>query len=545
MRVKMMFAVAAAVLALPMAVRAEDAPAIVIKVKSIEGILADARYVAKMAGPDIEEKLKQGEGVIGGFKGKQGLYGIDVTRPIGFYANITAGVTDSSAVLLVPIADEKAFLTFLENPQLMLKPKKDDDGIYSIENLPIPNVPVAVPGFFRFENKYMYFTAMEKGNIDKKKLIDPAKVLGNVTDIISVQVNVAEIPDLLKQIGLTQLDGMLSNLKEKKDENEPPAVTKLKEQVLDFVGNQLKAVLNDGESLTLKLGVDAKKDDISLDIAFKAKAGTQLAKDMAAAGKTKTLFGGLASKDDAVTVNWTVTIPEEIRKNLAPAPETAIKEGIEKEKDATKQALMKKAAETIMPTIKAGEIDAGLSLRGPDRDGHYTGVGGVRLKEGKGVESFFRDVVKNIPDKDKEKITLDAASAGDMKIHKATADDMGDDAKKVFGSNAVYFAFRDDALVFALGADGLAAIKEAAGLQLADSKACLSVVVSVARAAGLDVKEQKAAKVAKDVFGSDPKGLDTVTITATMTDHVHLKLNVKGKIISFGAKAAGVAGEDK
>src|SRR5262245_44487101 len=101
MRVKMILAVAIAALVLPMAVRAEE-PAIVVKIKSLEGVLADARYVAKMAGPDIEEKLKQAEGVLGGFKGKEGLYGIDVTRPIGFYANITAGLTDSSAVLLVP-----------------------------------------------------------------------------------------------------------------------------------------------------------------------------------------------------------------------------------------------------------------------------------------------------------------------------------------------------------------------------------------------------------------------------------------------------------
>jgi hypothetical protein len=541
MRVKMILAVAVAALALPLAVRAEEAPTIVLKVKSLEGILADARYIAKLAGQ--EEALKQAEGVLGGFKGPDGLYGIDVKRPIGLYATITAGLTDSSAVLLIPIANEKAFLEFLESPQLMLKPKKDDDGVYAIENLPIPNLPVAVPGFFRFENKYMYFTAMEKGNIDKKKLLDPAKVLANISDIVSLQVNVAEIPDLLKQIALTQIENVITGLKEKKDANEPPAVTKLKEQVLDFVNNQLKAVLNDGESLSLKFGVDAKKDDIALDFAFKAKAGTQLAKDMAAAGKAKTLFAGLATKNDAITVNGTVNIPEEIKKTLAPAIEAAIKQAVEEEKDQVKQALMKKAAESLMPTLKAGEIDAGFSMRGPDKDGHFTGVGGLKLKEGKGIEAFLRDVIKQVPEKDKAKITVDAASAGDVKIHKVTADDMGEDAKKIFGSDAIYFAIRDDALLFAMGADGLAAIKEAATVSAGESKAALNVVISVARAAAMDVKEQKAAKAAKDVFGSDPKGADAITITATLTDSLNLKVNVKGKVITFGTKAAGVNNE--
>ena len=89
-----------------------------------------------------------------------------------------------------------------------------------------------------------------------------------------------------------------------------------------------------------------------------------------------------------------------------------------------------------------------------------------------------------------------------------------------------------------MGADGLAAIKEAVNLKPGDSKAVLSVVVSAARAAGLDVKEKKAAKVAKDVFGSDPKGSDTITMTLEMAQTARLKVNVKGKVIAFGAKAA-------
>src|SRR5262249_17859635 len=272
---------------------------------------------------------------------------------------------------------------------------------------------------------------------------------------------------------------------EKKDEKLSPAAQKLRDTVTKLFLGRFKAILTDGEDLSLKIGVDPNKDDISIDVTFKAAAGSELAKEMQAAGKSQTLFGGLTSKKDAIAFNLTVNAPEEVKKSLAPAIEEAVKKGIEQEKDQVKQALAKKAAETLMPTLKSGELDAGVSLRGPDKDGHYTAVAGLKVKGGKGIDSFLRDVIKNVPEKDREKISLDAATVGDVKIHKITADDMGDEAKKVFGSNAVYLAFRDDAVLVALGADGLAAIKEAAKLTPSTAKSVVNIAVSVSRAAGL------------------------------------------------------------
>src|SRR5205823_24272 len=131
-------------------------------------------------------------------------------------------------------------------------------------------------------------------------------------------------------------------------------------------------------------------DDITIDASFKAKAGSQLAKDMESAGKGESLFGGLATKDDAISGNITVTLPDEVKKALAPAIDDLIKEGLEQEKDQIKKALAKAALEKISPTLKAGEIDGGVSIRGPDKDGHYTFVGGLRVKDGKGIETFLR-----------------------------------------------------------------------------------------------------------------------------------------------------------
>lgn len=539
LRMKMLAVVAA--LILPVALRADEKPAIIVKMKSVEGLLADVRYIAKLAGQ--EEALKQAEGILDGFKGKEGLGGIDIKRPIGMYATITAGLQDSSVVVLVPIADEKAFIEFLGN--FMIKAEKGDDGIYTIDN--IPNAPIPLTVYFRFENKYAYVTLMEKGNIDKKKLLAPEKVLAGAADeVLSASVKLGELPDVLKQIVLTQVENAVAEVKEKKGENEPPAVTKLRETAADMFLARIKDVINDGEEVSLKLKVDTKADDIAVDFWFKPKAGSQLAKDMESAGKGTSLFTGLAGKDDAVSFLASVVIPEQIRKAMVPAIEAGIKDALAQEKDENKKALMKKAFDAVMPTLKAGEIDAAVSVRGPDKNGHITAVAGIKIAEGKGVEAFVREVVKIVPEKDKDKIMLDAASAGDVKIHKIVAEDMDAEAKKVLGSTSVYFAIRDDAALVAFGADGLSALKEAIAIKGGTNPALLSVAVSVARVAAMNPMEaEKANKAVKDVFGGSPNGADLVTVSAEMKDGLRVKINVKAKVISLGAKIAGIDAGDK
>jgi hypothetical protein len=310
----------------------------------------------------------------------------------------------------------------------------------------------------------------------------------------------------------------------------------MKAQVAQHVATRIKAILNDGESVTLRLAIDSTKDDLILDASFKAKPGSALAKDMEAAGKGRSLFAGLAGKGDALSGNLTVTLPEDIKKVLGPAIDEAIKKAVDDEKDQVKKALMKAGMERLAPTLKAGEIDAGVSIRGPDAAGHFTAIGGIHVKDGKGLEGFLRDVVKNMPEKDKSKIALDAESAGDVKIHKLTIDELDADAKAMFGSTTIYLAARDDAILVALGPDALAALKTAAQAQAGSAKV-LNVSVSVARMATIDKKDAGAGKVAKEVFGPSPSGTDTVTVTAEMDQALKFRLVVKGKVIAFGVKA--------
>jgi len=530
MRFLMGFVAVAAILA-PASLRAGDPkpPTLVIRLKAVDGILQDVRYIAKLAGQ--EDKVQQLDGMLKAFD-----VGIDQKKPIGIYADLSSEAGGlPSVVALIPVASEDALLNILTG-RLQITPKKGEDGVYTIEN--IPNVPV--PVFLRFDHGYACVTAMDKSAISKEKLLDPSKVLPEDDAVIAIDARLGDIPQQGKQMMLMGLENGLNMAKEQKQPNETPEMAKMRVEMIEKVGEHLKKIITDGDEFSVRLGVDSKKDDIGLDVSFKAKPGTPLAKEMNEA-RSQSLFTGLAGSSDAVRLIGSVKLPEDLRKAIGPAIDQLTKKAMEEEKDEAKKALLKAGIETISPTLKAGEIDLGAVVRGPDGNGQFTIAGGLKVKDGKRIDEFFRKMCKEVmPEKDRGKVTLDADSAGDMKIHKIVADDMDAEAKAIFGTTNIYVGISDNMVAIGLGADGLKAVKSMTGTSLAAAPA-LDVMVSVARAASMNKKDENVAKAVKAAFGENPNGNDTVTIRAETGEKSHFQLHVKGKIITFGANVSGMA----
>ena len=174
-----------AVAALPLLARADDAkkaaqaekaaakaevPGLVVRIQSVEQLLENARYLAGLVGR--EEEARQMEGFLKAKTGPKGLEGVDMKRPMGMYANIGPNGLDSTAVALVPIADEKAFLGLLDN--MNVKYEKKEGGLYEVK---LENDQVPVPIHFRFANKHVYVSLGGEDVIEPKKLLAPAAVL--------------------------------------------------------------------------------------------------------------------------------------------------------------------------------------------------------------------------------------------------------------------------------------------------------------------------------------------------------------------------------
>jgi hypothetical protein len=535
MRLRYLLFVAVAGLTIPTLARADDKPAspsIVVQLKSIEGMLADAKYLSTLI--DREDEVKNVEGIVQTFTNEQGLGGIDTKRPFAFYGSFDKdNLQGSPAVLLIPIADEKAFVDFLGNYNI--KADKGKDGVYTIDQ--IPNVPIPVSLYFRVENKYAYVTAMEKSNIDKSKLLAPEKVLPAAGDnaIISIKLKLSEIPDIVKSMLIAQLNNQLANAKDQKPPKETEAMRKLREMIVDSVGKQIESAVNDGDELTLKVNLNSQKDDIHLNIDLTPKPESGLAKDLKKLSEARSVFAGLATNKAALSFLGHIVLPEELKKVLGPAVDDAMKQLVEQAKEENRN-MAKSALETLAPTLKSGEFDGGVAIFGPNKEGHHTVVAGVKLTAGKGIEDFGRSILKIIPEKDKDKVQLDVDSVGDLKIHKVMIGETADaNAKRIFGTSDVYLAIRHDAAYIAYGPEALKEIKQLISAS-AQTVPLFQLEAALARVLPLDANNKDVPKHVKQIFGSEAEGKDTVHIRVEGGSSLKITVTAKGKSLALGAK---------
>jgi hypothetical protein len=293
----------------------------------------------------------------------------------------------------------------------------------------------------------------------------------------------------------------------------------------------------------LRFEVDRKKHDLVLELSLAGKPSSKLASSIAELGQAKSLFGGLLAKNAAVNGVLHVAVPDDLKESIGAAIDEGFKEALANEKDATKRAQLEKALKVMGPTLKSGELDAGVSMRGPSKDGQYTIVGGIKIKDGAGIDKAIREAIKDIPAKEREQIKFDAESQGSVKIHRVDAQKSYDpEAKRLFGENPIYVALRDDAALIAVGPEGLAALKEAI---TAAPKAAPPVLVevSLAQLATAMAKDQKHAPAAAQKAFAE-KDSDKVTLTVSGGKALTIRFAMKSAVIKFihlmeeGSKAA-------
>src|SRR5205807_1041173 len=107
--------------------KSTDAPTVVVRVQSLNALLQNLNLVVKLIGQ--EEATHQIEGLVKSKIGKQGLEGIDPARPFGAYVRFGKAIDDITGAILIPMIDQKTFLTLLDN--LDIKYTRDKAGIYT------------------------------------------------------------------------------------------------------------------------------------------------------------------------------------------------------------------------------------------------------------------------------------------------------------------------------------------------------------------------------------------------------------------------------
>ena len=175
-------------------VRAQEAPTVVVRVKSLNALLQNLNLVVKLVGQ--EEKANEIEGLIKSNIGKNGLKGIDTTRPFGAYVRFGKNLDEINGAILVPMRDESTFLDLLDS--LNIEVTKDKNAIYTHKT------GKGFDLYFRFANQYLYITSVNTESIQAKNLIDPAKALAMKGDAtIAVVARIDQIPDIAKGFALS------------------------------------------------------------------------------------------------------------------------------------------------------------------------------------------------------------------------------------------------------------------------------------------------------------------------------------------------------
>jgi hypothetical protein len=510
--------------ALPAAVRAEGPasgkPAFVVRVASVDNMLADLRRLAEMVGK--AEEVGNLEAILNNLGEGGGLNkAIDRKKPVGVYGWAGAqGIPD--VVVLVPVSDEKAVVDFVSNT-LGTKPEKGQDGIYTVN---VEKVPF--PLFAAFADGYCYVSnnreALGKHRLSVADVLPEGKI-----GVVWATFHIDRVASQLKQIALGQVDLSLADAKEKPAKSDEEA--KIRSVVLDGASTRVKSLLRDGGTVDVRVTLDRATNEFSVSVSVAGKPGSELANQIRDLANRPSVAAALFGSDSALNAMVHVRLPEEVRERLKPVVEDLPKKAGAKAHSDLEREIIRTLLESIEPTLKSGELDAGLDVRGPGGDGLYTIVVGVRVKDGAGIEKAVRDVYKKVPDEVRGHVKLDADKAGDVAIHRITPDNVKEETRKVIGDGPIYVAVRDDAVLVAAGEKALDALKEAVAAQPKPGRIA-QVEASLLRLAPLLEKENKGAgEAAKKAFRE--KGSDKVRITIQGGEALEVRISGMAQLIRF------------
>ncbi|VTR97598.1 Signal peptide protein OS=Rhodopirellula sallentina SM41 GN=RSSM_01409 PE=4 SV=1 [Gemmata massiliana] len=514
-------------------------PTVEIRLRSVNDLVDKFEYLAGLA--NKEDVAKQAREIIKMLSADgKGIEGVDPKQPIGAYAALNKEVETSPFVILLPVADQDRLLEALKN-RAGVVPEKGDDGTLKVA------VPFINELHLRFANGYLFVSQKAK-DLDPKVLVSPkdyfAKDDGSVASVI---VHIDRIPADLRTFLFGQFELGVNEERKKNAGTESAAEKQFKNLLFDAILSGVKGVTEDGERLSVRLFADAKTDDISADVTLTAKGGSTLAKNFTALGSKTSLPAGIvASADAAARGNVKVAVTDGSKKEFSAAIEALLADGLKNAPEEQKD-VVKALVAAVGPTLKAGELDAAVSLIGPSAKGTYQIIGAGAVKDGKEIEKFVKKVIGDYGAfiENFVEFKFDVEKIGDFSLHQINLKQVDDNLDKIFGTKTIWLATSDSAIVASIEPDGAVIRKglkaKAIPVAVVSADSALAKVLPLAQP-GLKADELKA--LLKDSFGDgSTSGKDTAAFTIEGGKQLTVKFKVKGKAIRAGATLGELKGK--
>ena len=386
-----------------------DGPAITVQAQPFGKLLADVKLIVQTVGgadavKTLEEKIED-------TFGEKGFTGIDQTRLFGGYVNLKDDLEDIGGVVMVPVTSDADFLALLKRLRIETEMVKDTKGLYELtppEDADLGDKSLRL----RFKDGYAYIGInLEDAELAADKLL-PFKdvVTPNETSTLSYRTYLQRYSKELKEKALAQSDQLDAVM------NAFPIPDGLKDGLGDIV-KYIKRVndvqYEEGDVYAVKLNVDPKTLELSIETGITALKGTQLAKDIAERKPTTNRFAGLVTNQSAVGLKTRLPLfAPEIRSVV----EALFKEGFkatESEGNVPEQfqPAAKEALQGLLRTVKSGNFDIVAAVLGPDAKGKFGASIGISFEDPTALEKELRKLHKSAPDGVKNWVKLDVAKA--------------------------------------------------------------------------------------------------------------------------------------
>lgn len=537
---RMGFLALAALVAAPWSAIAADPPVVFQTVPLNRG-LEEIRAIAKLVGGEeaaraFNEKLKEK-------LGEKGFEGLDLERPILGYFVLGNKIEDLSVVVAVPVTGQKGFLSFYER-MFGDKLTPGDAGLYEI---PLPKGDDQPKAYLRFSGQHVYvaFGKNPAPALGPNALVAPDKLYNPAEKaFISIKGYADRLPkELRNQMGdtLKQLKMQLDALQLPPEAGEP--ARKAVDELIKL-GNRYADLTQDADTTAARVFLDSASGEAAIEFAMTGKPGSELARAIASRQPSTNKFGGLITKDTVAGLKLQLPFFAKEIENASIIGLEAAQKQAEANAPPGFQGAIDEAFKGLIRTVKTGECDVAISLRGPDKDGLYTVVGAVAFEDPSGLEKELRALFKKeLPPMYRGIFNWDVATVGKTNIHQIKVGGlMPPQAQKIFGEEAsVTFAFAPHGIFVAFGPDAINTMKTALEVQKGPSPPFEIVVnpkriANLIKAAGLDVPES---------FGTKDMQFSALALTIEGGKELRLRLSTNLKAFEgvggFGLPGAGAA----
>ena len=301
---------------------------------------------------------------------------------------------------MVPITGEKEFIGLLGRMKLKTEAVKDKPGTYTLQ-LP-EHIVFPKASMVHIAGAWAHVSLNAGDAVDAKDLIPPETLIDNADPaLITAKLYPDRVPDKLVKTTLDQMDQAAAMVKGfVGGAGAPPNWAKLAATFFEdgpkLVRRYVETARKEASELAVRITWEPAVGDNIFEFALLPRAGTALAKDIAATTVTNR-FAGLIPKDAAAgAIVKAPLFAEEIRNIVATLLEAGQVELKNEEHKFPKEyhPIVDEVAKSLIGSVKKGQLDAAVAMVGPGMDGKFTVVGGFSLDNAPAVEKAARELVK-------------------------------------------------------------------------------------------------------------------------------------------------------